>query len=390
MHQLTTLLLHNQINTKTNNHDYELIYHCTLYKQVVYVRFAAYRQLEAHKTAHYYDDDNDTLDFVQMPKFRSLVYLDIVNCLTTLSLLGIVSYLTVHSTLIKLSDCQGFYTHCINRNTDPSSFPKSVQSNQRLIDFYDDYVTYFSHIQNISDRESITVIFKEDTANKDNSLENKTVDNLIIKAVYYLLYILTAIEEEDDEALDQQTNSSRISFESPLANIDKENPSDINTTNNLFKASHLATDGNNNYYSRKIKSNLQRKGEINAWHIDWFSLDQLVLFVYLFIATCFSFIATLIRRRRLIIVSVLLHLILFIQLFSLLAYDDRNFTPAAFKNGYTFIQYGLLYTEYSTLNLGLKIGLLLLWPIHYIVLLIYFGLLRYQPFYDALNSRISK
>lgn len=114
------------------------------------------------------------------------------------------------------------------------------------------------------------------------------------------------------------------------------------------------------------------------WNYDWIGIDQYVILISLLFIVIFGFLATLLRKRSLTFISILLCLSHFIQLALIEVSDDREFPASIFRDGKTIARYSLVYFDQSSLSLLLKSSLLVLLLIEFILLLVNFVLIRYE------------
>lgn len=127
------------------------------------------------------------------------------------------------------------------------------------------------------------------------------------------------------------------------------------------------------------------------WNYDWTGLNQYAILITLLVIALFGFISALLRRRILIFIAISLYLVHIIQLALIEATDDRNFPPNVYRQGHTIARYSLIYLDNSNLALVLKSVLLLLLSTEFIILILYFVILRYEFFYLAsIKSHQSK
>lgn len=143
---------------------------------------------------------------------------------------------------------------------------------------------------------------------------------------------------------------------------------------------------------RRLLINIQSKSNFNlrreyltaqlGRNYDWLILDQYAIVISLIVLTIFALVSVFNYKRKLILVSILLYLVLLIQLALIETSDDRDFPENIFRHGYSIAHYAILYLDNTPTSLILKVTFLLLVFLEYIVLIIYFVLLRYDEIYQ--------
>lgn len=130
--------------------------------------------------------------------------------------------------------------------------------------------------------------------------------------------------------------------------------------------------------NRPSDTNTTNNEQIIRRNYDWIGICQTAVLVVFWLSSLIGSLATILRNRLLLIICILLNLIHIILLASIEISDDRDFPSNLFRYGRTIALYSILYVKNTKLILVLKATLLVLFLLEYIILLIYFALLRFE------------
>jgi len=117
--------------------------------------------------------------------------------------------------------------------------------------------------------------------------------------------------------------------------------------------------------------------------IDWITISQSVLIVFISLTVILGAVSTFTRNRRLSFVVIIFYLVHLIQLGLIQASDDRDFPRNIFRDGYSLGQYALIFTAKTQLFLILKCLYVFLILFDMILLIVSFVSLRYHEIYSS-------